>query len=356
MKKLLLSVALLGAILGANAQTILKENFNSYTVGDISSDLTGNTLGQGDWAVFGSAGTAATTDFQIGALAAGDNAIVFNGNGGPTAATGAPTTTRYIFKDISAGWGARTAGNDVVKMEVYFYTGDATASHNQINAALMDVNGHIAAGFRYMKQTNNLRGVFYLNTGTPATTGTYYVNLGTITGTTPAPLVLQDANWYVMLLTYNKTTGKISWYCNGATDIAVNAGISTTGYAAMDIAEYDFYINSGSSTNAASQTVMFDDLLVNAQADESLGTVNNKFANNALVVSPNPAKDFVNVTGDNTTITGITISDLNGRVVKSLSFDGVSSKQVNISDLSAGVYMMNISSNKGTATKKIIKN
>ena len=353
MKKLLLSVAFLGAILGANAQTILKENFNSYTAGDISTDLTGNTLGQGDWGTFANTGTAATTDFTFGELAAGDNAIVFNGNAGPTAT---PSTTRYIFKDISAGWGARDAGNDVVKMEVYFYTGDATASQNQINAALMDGSGYIAAGFRYMKATNNLRGVFYLNTGVVNTTGTYYVNLGTITAGVAAPLVLKDANWYAMLLTYNKTTGKIAWYCQGATDTTVNAGISTTGYAAMDIAEYDFYINSGTVTNAASQTVMFDDLLVNAQVDESLGTVNNKFANNALVVSPNPAKDFVNVTGDNTTINSITISDLNGRVVKSLSFEGVSSKQVNISDLSAGVYMMNISSNKGIATKKIIKN
>ncbi|WP_407934909.1 T9SS type A sorting domain-containing protein, partial [Flavobacterium lindanitolerans] len=33
-----------------------------------------------------------------------------------------------------------------------------------------------------------------------------------------------------------------------------------------------------------------------------------------------------------------------------------SSAQVNISDLSAGVYMMNINSDQGSVTKKIIKN
>jgi len=50
------------------------------------------------------------------------------------------------------------------------------------------------------------------------------------------------------------------------------------------------------------------------------------------------------------------MTDLNGRVVKQNSYSNVSEVQVNISDLASGVYMMNIKSDKGSVTKKIIKN
>ena len=52
----------------------------------------------------------------------------------------------------------------------------------------------------------------------------------------------------------------------------------------------------------------------------------------------------------------ISITDLNGRVVKQNSFTDVTNVQVNVSDLASGVYMMNITSDKGSVTKKIIKN
>jgi hypothetical protein len=48
--------------------------------------------------------------------------------------------------------------------------------------------------------------------------------------------------------------------------------------------------------------------------------------------------------------------DINGRTVKSESFNNVTEIQVNISDLSAGMYFMNINTEMGTAIKKIVKN
>ena len=49
------------------------------------------------------------------------------------------------------------------------------------------------------------------------------------------------------------------------------------------------------------------------------------------------------------------MTDLNGRVVKTVNVADSSNVQVNISDLSVGVYMMKIVSDKGTTTKKVIK-
>lgn len=74
-------------------------------------------------------------------------------------------------------------------------------------------------------------------------------------------------------------------------------------------------------------------------------------------VYPNPSNGLVNISNDlNSVLTSVSLTDLNGRTVKSVELNGDSSAQVNISDLSAGVYMMTINSDQGSVTKKIIKN
>ena len=75
-----------------------------------------------------------------------------------------------------------------------------------------------------------------------------------------------------------------------------------------------------------------------------------------LSVSPNPSNNIINITNtSNIVVNGASIADLNGRVVKTVKFGGADA-QVNISDLASGVYMMTITSDKGTTTKKVIKN
>lgn len=93
----------------------------------------------------------------------------------------------------------------------------------------------------------------------------------------------------------------------------------------------------------------------NVQVAETLAVNDNQLASK-LNVFPNPASNVVNVTNDNALITGISITDLNGRIVKQNNVQNLSKVELNISDLSAGVYMMNVTSDKGTATKKIVKN
>lgn len=73
-------------------------------------------------------------------------------------------------------------------------------------------------------------------------------------------------------------------------------------------------------------------------------------------VFPNPANNVVTVANANALINAIALTDINGRTVKSVKVGGVASTDVNISDLASGVYVMSISSDKGTTTKKIVKN
>jgi hypothetical protein len=74
-------------------------------------------------------------------------------------------------------------------------------------------------------------------------------------------------------------------------------------------------------------------------------------------VFPNPASNVITITAaENILVTGVTIADMNGRTVKSFQFDGVANADLNISDMASGVYMMTVASDKGTMTRKIVKN
>ncbi len=74
-----------------------------------------------------------------------------------------------------------------------------------------------------------------------------------------------------------------------------------------------------------------------------------------FAVYPNPANSVVNVASSKNVISNVSLVDVNGRTVKNASVDG-NNAQINISDLASGVYMMTISSDKGSVTKKVVKN
>lgn len=68
---------------------------------------------------------------------------------------------------------------------------------------------------------------------------------------------------------------------------------------------------------------------------------------------PNPAHDIVNLDIENTNNPDIifTIYNMFGKLVKS---ERLIRKQIDISDLCNGMYMLEIKSNEGTARRKII--
>lgn len=73
--------------------------------------------------------------------------------------------------------------------------------------------------------------------------------------------------------------------------------------------------------------------------------------------NPNPAQDVINISNnENIILNNITVTDINGRIVKSVKVSNVSETQINVSDLNAGIYFMNINTDSGVAVKKIIKN
>lgn len=89
------------------------------------------------------------------------------------------------------------------------------------------------------------------------------------------------------------------------------------------------------------------------------GTVlkTNTFNASKFSTFPNPVSDNVTVSNtDNILLTDVNITDINGRTVKSLKVNNLTEVRMNVSELGAGIYFMNISSDSGKAVKKFIKN
>lgn len=93
-----------------------------------------------------------------------------------------------------------------------------------------------------------------------------------------------------------------------------------------------------------------DDLTIEVPASSA------SFVSNSISVYPNPATSIVNLSSkDGLTFENVTIVDVNGRTVKTITVNQTQS-QINVSDLTSGVYFINIETNEGKAVKKFIKN
>jgi len=84
----------------------------------------------------------------------------------------------------------------------------------------------------------------------------------------------------------------------------------------------------------------------------------NEMLNTTLRVFPNPANDVLHVAFDaNNADYSINISDLQGRNIQHADYSALSGSQdiaLNVSDLSAGTYVIQITSNGVTTTKNVV--
>ena len=72
-------------------------------------------------------------------------------------------------------------------------------------------------------------------------------------------------------------------------------------------------------------------------------------------LSPNPASEFITITFGKSSKVKLTISDINGKIVKNSSVIG-DFYTISIEDLTKGTYFVNIEENGTVSTKKFVKN
>lgn len=353
MKKLLL---LLSIVIGysAEAQVLFNEDASSLTIGNVGTDLTGVTLGQGGWTTFvatTAVPAAQNSDFQI--VDRGGSYGLAIQITGPSAVNG----TRWMTKSLTDQWSGRTPGNDIAEVEYEFYTGSTSTSKNTMRVVFYESSARLKmlAGLMVTMDTREIRALGYLDPTTLGGTGAignYSLTLGGTT-TTPAALILDANTWYKIGLSFNYTTGEIKVKgANGLFDRTFQ------GAAALEnVGELDILAAAGGTTaapNAAAGNGIFDNFVARASATDTLGAISNEMSSATISVYPNPANDIVTISSSDIALNNVEMTDLNGRVVKNLNLGGVSNSEISISDLATGIYLLKINSNNDTITKKLI--
>ena len=337
------------------AQTLFNENATALTIGNVGTDLTGMTPGQGGWTTFvatTAVPAAVNSDFQI--VDKGGN----YGNSIQITGSSSTTGTRWMTKTLSTEWSGRTSGNNIAEVEYDFFTGPVSTSKNTMRVVLYESSARLKmlAGLMITMDTKEIRGLGYLDPTTLGGTGAignYSLTLGGTT-TTPAALLLVADTWYKLGLSFNYTTGEIKVKeLNGLFNRSFASSAST-----VDVGEVDILGSAGGTTaapNTAASIGVFDNLLIRASSSDTLlGVNNNNLISSKFTLYPNPAKEFITISSPNVEIKTIQINDINGRFVKDIDVNNSNEVEINISNLSQGIYFIKIISEKETVTKKLI--
>lgn len=354
MKKqlLLASIAFITGMC-AEAQTLQSDNFDALTVGNIGATLDGNTAGQGGWYTY-AANQGAASNFQIVTETGRGNVLSIEGVNVASGTSQATDNARFLWKG-AVNWASRTTGNNVARFEVDFFTGGTTTSKNFHNMAILNSQGRMVVGFQYSPSNKLLIGLTarYV-AGSTTDTETIGVALTTVNGT-GAGVTLAANTWVKVICYINYNTGVTTYQVpsmniNGTFNNSLYTGAGATTFAP---AEVDF-VAVGGAANTASSTLKYDNYLLTATNSET-ASVDSRLLEE-FKIFPNPTTGIINFTkNDNVEVNSIEFTDLNGRVVKTVKTESFSDVQIDISDLNTGVYLMNINTNEGMATKKIIK-
>lgn len=119
------------------------------------------------------------------------------------------------------------------------------------------------------------------------------------------------------------------------------------------LASYPVY---GTGTSAKFIGIRFDNYGSGFSIDDliiELPASSEAFNSNLFSIYPNPVSNVLTISNtNNIEIKSVTITDINGRVVKNQQS---ALTQINVSDLNSGVYFVTIEAAEGKTTKKFIK-
>ncbi len=306
-KKLLFTATAFAAIsFGANAQqTISFESSEGFTLGDIN--------GQNGWTVTGDGNGGFIANQEVSDEMYSDGMYSF----------------KIAYDDAFGAQSSTIMGG--------FYTFDAAVPHESIT---FDVYIDDVEGSDYNFSTANVEAEYFVSS-------VHFVYDGTvgIRDETGALVLATGASW---------TSG--TWH-----SVKIEVVDGDIVYSIDDTVIYQ-------ATASANQLGDIDHIRFNHDnyGDEGFAYIDNikineddtsteNFDKLGLNVFPNPVNDIVNITSPEANIEAITITDLNGRTVKSFNFTNVAETTVDASDLSSGIYLLNITANGTVATQKIVK-
>ena len=241
------SLSLVAAVTANADMVVSQQNFSNLNPGNLASDTTGTTAGQGGWYIFGSVASYAQV---VSDPSAGIH------NGGQvlqTQAATSGTSTRFTWNDdVMNTMGSNPTENNVFNMTYDFYMGGASAtSTNRYGNYLYDTTGtKIIAGCTMQNST----GQFYLlsNYNNAGTIGNFSFSTGT------SGILTRNA-WYTFQYSFNKTTGRV-----------------TAGFKAFGAATFtDFFVDGAAAGSVAGEYDLIGSVNAAAAGTSTLGYYDN---------------------------------------------------------------------------------
>ncbi|MBK8600382.1 MAG: T9SS type A sorting domain-containing protein [Flavobacterium sp.] len=367
MKKTLLSILALTSMYNASSQILQSEDFDSLPIGAVGTDATG-TIPTNNYFTLSTnydldplattTGTnAGPENFQIADYGDGHGLVL------QIEGTNGDKGRRNMWQGgLADQWAFRDPENNKIQVEFDLFTGAGGGESNNTkgmyiyDSATDGASLKILGGFVFNTKTLILQGIGYYTSPTAP-----IANYGFFLGPTNTNITLPTNEWVRLAVSFNKSTGQIIWKGPTFLGQVVGAAIGLDPDKVALVSRSGTVAANGGNpaiTNTAATTAgFFDNLLVTANNIDLLG-VNEIVATNFSVYAyPNPTQDFLTISSVETdTITAITLTDVNGRIVRNESFNQESSVEMNIADLSNGMYLMKTTTSNGTSIQKIFKN
>lgn len=332
-KILLISTLLFAAIQLTSAQVLYSENFDNLVVGNVGIDDTGNTSGKGGWytqSFIYSPPYVGNNDFKIIAEPSRGNVL-------QVTSPSIKGRNRISQRNLELLWNNRIAGNDVLKIEYEFFTGNVAFASNAVsfwNELLFDNSNLIRINHA------NYSDLIYVNCWECIPPPKSWVNI-------LQPITVPKNTWLKFEL-YLDYGNEISYFTISSLGInAVSGWFSSSKLSG---------INLTAETLGSIQSVYkFDNFIISAVDNVPLSTQN--FISDKFNLYPNPSNNIINITNsENIGIEEIKLYDISGKLIETKTYNMESTIQLDVSAFATGTYLLHIYTRDGTAVKKVIKN
>lgn len=351
MKKILFT-CLLAASAGLFGQSIISDNIESLTLGNLNTDITGTTPGQGGWYTVApaTAPNSAVTNFQIVDNGAPHGKVV------SILGSNSTTGTKAINQNnkLTSIWPNRTPGNDILQYEFDVFSGPATASQNTARVYIWDATAanRCLIGFALNQNTKQYTLIAYsnpcqINGDCTQADGNWGYTFNT---------ALSESTWYKVGIAWNYTTGQI--YLKvideaSATVVADNEFQGAAASATPTLANIQVLAvpNTTVTSNTVGVDVLFDNISLKATDVVSLLGVSQENTPSAQIkLYPNPTSDYLTLQ-TSAKINSVQIFDMSGRAVAAK----LNNQTIDVRNLAKGNYIIKIDSENGVTSQKFIK-
>ena len=333
------------------AQVLYDEDFDLLMTGDVGQDFTGATPGQGGWYIETFIGTPqpAPTPLNFQIETESDRGKVLALTGNPVGNTGFLNLEQ---KGFEARWNTRDWGNNVLKFECDFFNGNSPNFSNGVESfgsviALYGKKSKLLAGFGFWHKN----GLFLAGINRGAMQNIVPLNAN---GTN---LFIPKNRWYHLVIYVDYNNAQVHFEIPSL-GISVTKIVFDLLPAPETMEDYPpSFISFHTKNNEIQQftpTVKLDNVKISAIKYSPVSTVD--ILAFKFNLYPNPVDDVVTISNkENITIEEVVVYNMNGKVIKTQTFNYQNEVQLNMGQMSAGVYLLHIKTNQGETVKKVIK-